>query len=305
VGVERAEQDAQDDYDHGYGGESLFSVQPTDLVLGPGESAPLLVRFAELCDGLASSVRFRVFVPGPLVEHPSLGSPSAVELTCRAVAVGPVVDVARKDRASSPTHGHGVASTGMQQQQRQPSDVTQTSAASPSAGGGGATKRPQVVQFGDVRLGASLTHVVTLTNRSRTVAARFEFLAGADGRGAFTIQQPRGSIPAGGTRAVAVSFAPPAAGNFHRRVAVAVADGAPRLLDLLGTGYDEKRRPLPLRMRHVDAARLRPPQLKLAHPDTVSLAVKQGAHVDPAAVAAAAELTLLDIRQWPTKRCVT
>ena len=112
-------------------------------------------------------------------------------------------------------------------------------------------------------------------------AYEFEGVAAAGGGGggdggAFRLSHPKGVIPPATSLEVVLSFTPPAAGNYHRRIIALVAAGDPVWVDVLGTAYTPLSRPFPLRQAHVDAFRLRSGAMRTASPAAVLAAVRAG-----------------------------
>ncbi|RYY33887.1 hypothetical protein EON62_03790, partial [archaeon] len=180
---------------------------------------------------------------------------NAVEVTGRGATTGPTVSIARKERAGGPP-----------------------------------AKRPYTLQFGDLKIGSSMTHVVVLSNASRQPAAfAFQCTPGS----VFDISEVSGIVPAQLSKQVLITFKPLVPANYYRRVVCLIASGNALYLDLMGTAYDDKHRPFPLRQRHVDAYRLRAWPLKLASPETVLAHAQAGLPLtDEAQTRAEAEWSL-------------
>jgi hypothetical protein len=227
----------------------LFAVRPASAMLEPGETTTFVVRFLADASGTYSCEHLRFTTPGG----------SATVVTCSARAVGPRVTIARKDRGSGSSSSAAVAAA----------------AAAAAATGTGAQRRPLSVQFGDVRVGEEHSSVVTLTNHSRAPAL---FDLECEDSGVFFFNETKGSVPALLYKSLVVVFRPPVAGNFWRRVPCLILDSSPVYVDLIGTAYDDKHRPNPLRQRHVDAFRLRPPPLRMLAPDRMLALVDRGMH---------------------------
>ena len=108
---------------------------------------------------------------------------------------------------------------------------------------------PPVINFGDIALqgkeGAEVAqlqrHPVTLYNKSST-PAHFQFLTEAKGVFKFSVVQ--GVIAAQSSLAFEISFKPLLAVNYNKRVWCAVRNSPPVAIDLLGTGFTEKQRPV-------------------------------------------------------------
>ncbi|KAJ0403998.1 hypothetical protein P43SY_001392 [Pythium insidiosum] len=113
----------------------------------------------------------------------------------------------------------------------------------------------RAISFGDVALGQSTTRVLTMRNES-PVEVSYHVDCQARG-GVFEFDKVNGRIAAAAEVNVILSFAPTRVGNFYRRVFVLLQNQSPLAVDLLATGYDEKTRPSPFQLAHVDAYRLR------------------------------------------------
>jgi hypothetical protein len=147
------------------------------------------------------------------------------------------------------------------------------------------------VSFGDTPTATPVTHVVVLTNTSPSIPA--SWAAGeAEDAGVFTLSASRGTLAPGGTASVAITFTAAAPGNYYRRLFFTVAHGPLLALDVLGTAFTEKSRPNPLRQRHIDAARLRPPALRVLAPDALLPLVQAGRGADHGSRSAEAEWLL-------------
>jgi hypothetical protein len=189
-------------------------------------------------------------------EHLRVTTPggTATIVKCSARTIGPKVSISRKDRRTS----------GVDSQKR----------------------RPLSIQFGDVKVGDDHSNVITLTNHSRAPAL---FDLECEDSGVFFFNETKGTIPALLYKSLVVVFKPPFAGNFYRRVPCMLLDSSPVYVDLIGTAYDEKQRPNPLRQRHVDAFRLRPFPVRLLSPDRVLELTDRGMHISEESRALEAE----------------
>lgn len=108
---------------------------------------------------------------------------------------------------------------------------------------------PPFINFGDIVLvgkeGAEVAQLqrcpVTLYNKSST-PAHFQFLTEAKGVFKFSVSQ--GVISAQSSLSFEISFKPLLAINYSKRVWCAVRNSPPVAIDLLGTGFTEKQRPV-------------------------------------------------------------
>jgi hypothetical protein len=108
---------------------------------------------------------------------------------------------------------------------------------------------PPFINFGDIALvgkeGAEVAQLqrmpVTLYNKSAT-PAHFQFLTEAKGVFKFSVSQ--GVISAQSSLSFEISFKPLLAINYSKRVWCAVRNSPPVAIDLLGTGFTEKQRPV-------------------------------------------------------------
>jgi beta-glucosidase len=69
--------------------------------------------------------------------------------------------------------------------------------------------------------------------------------------GLFTLEPAHGVVPPNLSAHVTFTFSPPEPGNYYRRVYVLFHNAAPKAVDLIGSGYTEKRRPMPIAPRFV------------------------------------------------------
>ncbi|KAA0177590.1 hypothetical protein FNF27_00760 [Cafeteria roenbergensis] len=220
-----------------------FTLGPQRVLVEAGATTQLRLVYQPRVHGSFSCERFQLTTPG--------GSGASVE--AKACARGPRVTIARKDSASAAAA------------------ATAAAAAATAPGRGTLTARggpppSSSLAFGDVPVGSSRSHVCRLRNASDAPA---HFCVMAEAGGIFAFGQTQGVVPARLFTDVVVVFSPRCPGNFYRRVYVLVRDSDPLFIDLLGSGMDERTRPFPIRQRHVDAFRLRPPALRLMAPDSV------------------------------------
>ncbi|GLD93755.1 hypothetical protein PINS_up002360 [Pythium insidiosum] len=113
----------------------------------------------------------------------------------------------------------------------------------------------RAISFGDVALGQSTTRVLTMRNES-PIEVNYHVDCQARG-GVFEFDKVNGRIAPSAEVNVILTFAPTRVGNFYRRVFVLLQNQSPLAVDLLATGYDDKTRPSPFQLAHVDAYRLR------------------------------------------------
>lgn len=67
----------------------------------------------------------------------------------------------------------------------------------------------------------------------------------------FALDKPSGVIPPRLSSYVTLTFSPQEPGNYYRRAVVLVRNQQPKYVDIIGSGYTEKRRPAPLQPRHI------------------------------------------------------
>ena len=112
-------------------------------------------------------------------------------------------------------------------------------------------------QFGSVVAGKSVRRVLDIENHSDLPV---HWQIDSECLGTFGLGADRGvlepkfqGIP--GKAQVVVTFAPIEPANYHKRIIVALRDHRPLAFDVVGTGYDDKRRPAPMRQSHVEEYR--------------------------------------------------
>ena len=112
-------------------------------------------------------------------------------------------------------------------------------------------------QFGSVVAGKSVRRVLDIENHSDLPV---HWQIDSECLGTFALGADRGAlepkfqgIP--GKAQVVVTFAPIEPANYHKRIIVALRDHRPLAFDVVGTGYDDKRRPAPMRQSHVEEYR--------------------------------------------------
>ncbi len=106
------------------------------------------------------------------------------------------------------------------------------------------------IDFGDVELGSSAKGSIVLRNESNAPA---EFAVMTTRNSSFRFDRIAGRISGLLTTTLNVTFAPSTSVNYYQRVYIMIKNGAPMCFDLVGTCYDEGRRPMPLDQKHVDA----------------------------------------------------
>ena len=123
-----------------------------------------------------------------------------------------------------------------------------------TATGPSASLSASTLQFGSVVKGTSVRRVFDVQNHSE-VAMHWQI--DSEKLGTFALDVDRGLIPAKASQRVLVTFAPIEAANYHRRLTVLARDRAPLAIDVVGTCYDDKRRPAPMFLSHVETYRAR------------------------------------------------
>jgi len=116
----------------------------------------------------------------------------------------------------------------------------------------------QSLDFGDVELclpRSAVRRVLVLTNTS-DAPVRYSALCDLNGGFSFDVGAS-GVIGARTTANVTFSFGPAVPGNFYRRVYLLFENQAAQYVDCIGSAYSDrnsadKRRPMPLKQRHVD-----------------------------------------------------
>ena len=74
---------------------------------------------------------------------------------------------------------------------------------------------------------------------------------GCEVNGVFAIDKPQGVVPPRLSCYVNFAFSPAEAGNYYKRIIILYKNQSPKAIDLIGSGYTEKRRPAPLQYKHV------------------------------------------------------
>jgi hypothetical protein len=237
----------------------FFKLSPPSVAgVPPGGAATFTLRLQPAAAGTFASSTFRFSTPGG----------NAIVVTASARVVGPAVALARRDKAGNLVHGAGL----------------------PGGGDLAAGRRVLSLLFTDAPAGARAQQALVVTNVSTSCEAAWGLdVCDSD---VFAFSPPRGVLAPRASATITATFAPPLPGNWHRRVTLRVANGPPLHFDVLGTSYNEGSRPNPLRQRHVDAFRLRPPHLRALPPDGVLPLVRSGAAATPASRAAEVEWLL-------------
>ena len=110
------------------------------------------------------------------------------------------------------------------------------------------------LNFGSVVSGNSARRTFDVLNQS-DVPCHWQI--DSEKLGTFALDRDRGIIKPKESQRVLVTFNPTEAANYHRRLTVVFRDGAPLAVDVVGTCYDEKRRPAPMYLSHVESYRAR------------------------------------------------
>ena len=111
-----------------------------------------------------------------------------------------------------------------------------------------------LLNFNDVSIELptkSSSRILEIFNRSE-VAVPY-LLYGCEPNGLFSMAgSTMGVLPPRLSAYVNLSFSPAEPGNYYRRVWILCLNAPPKALDLIGSGYNEKRRPLPIAPRFVE-----------------------------------------------------
>ena len=102
-----------------------------------------------------------------------------------------------------------------------------------------------VINFGDVAITIPKKHVsrvLELLNHSDTPAPYC--LYGCETNGMFSIDKPSGVVPPRLSSYITLRFCPEEAGNYFKRICILLRNQSPKVVDIIGTGYTEKRRPV-------------------------------------------------------------
>ena len=109
-----------------------------------------------------------------------------------------------------------------------------------------------LVNFGDVSIELptkSSTRVLEILNTS-DAPVPFQ-LYGAETNGLFKLSPASGVLLPRQPAYVKFVFSPSEPGNYYRRLYVLCLNAKPMSVDLIGSGYNDKRRPLPIQPRFV------------------------------------------------------
>lgn len=262
----------------------LFSISPSTVTLAPGEEIDFTVRISRATAGIYKCEQFRLHTLG--------GNSIPIAVTARFV--GPSVSIAQR-RGSGDINqkvverGPVVLTDSATFYVSDKDDILIPHVSDAVSSLVSKSRIPLVFQFGSVKIGQKHTIVFTLTNHS-PVPASFHFAIDSDA--VFRFSQLKGSIPPRLAHTLSISFAPQAAGNFYRRVACLILEGAPLYVDLIGTAYDDKSRPAPLKYKHVLTHRLLPPSLRLATSEEIITAAETASSVCPQRLAEECEFSL-------------
>ena len=147
----------------------------------------------------------------------------------------------------------------------------------------------EVINFNDVIIQLprqSSSRIFEIHNKSE-IPVPFQ-LHSIEPNGLFTLEPAHGVVPPNLSAHVTFTFSPPEPGNYYRRVYVLFHNAAPKAVDLIGSGYTEKRRPMPIAPRFVaeylhrelrNQHRLTPDELQ-AKADLRRMAMASGAVAD-------------------------
>ncbi|KAJ3182506.1 hypothetical protein HDU85_002604 [Gaertneriomyces sp. JEL0708] len=105
------------------------------------------------------------------------------------------------------------------------------------------------VNFNDVPAGTTVTRALYIQNHS-AISAYYQFLT--DANSIFKFDKPYGAINPNSSVALTVKFTPKEPINYWRRMYCLVEHQDGLTLDLLGTCYDDRRRPASLIYKHIE-----------------------------------------------------
>ena len=108
------------------------------------------------------------------------------------------------------------------------------------------------LQFGSAVSGTEVKRIFDVQNHSDVPLF---WQMDSDKTGTWRLDVDRGTVPPREKQRVLVTFAPAEPANYHRRILVLVRDAAPLALDVVGTCYDNTRRPAPMYLSHVESYR--------------------------------------------------
>ena len=114
------------------------------------------------------------------------------------------------------------------------------------------TLSKEIINFGDVPIQLppkSSYKVLELNNTSETPVPYV--LYGVEMNGLFKLTNAKGVLTPRQPAYVNFEFSPLEPGNYYRRIYILFLNSKPMAIDLIGSGYNEKRRPLPIQPRFV------------------------------------------------------
>eukprot|EP01137_Pigoraptor_chileana_P032973 Opistho-2@23196 len=184
-------------------GDGAFIPSLNHGTLLPGAEVDVAVTFSPEAPHAERTENFEIVMP----------SGRAQPVACRGAAMGPSVSLLRESDK----------------------DATDTSSEERRDAGDAV-----VITFKDVALGGVAQQVVHLENTSGTPAS-FQFVAQSGG--VFDIDTLCGTLPARSSKAVQITFRPPKAINYYRRVYCLVQHQQPLAMDLIATCFSQEWRP--------------------------------------------------------------
>ena len=149
----------------------------------------------------------------------------------------------------------------------------------------------EFLNFGNTKAGDQLSRTFHIDNLSG-VPVLFQIMAEKDS--AFSFSRTYGECAAHSQVHVSVTFTPQEAANYWKRIYILVHDCQPLYINLIGTCYDEKRRPPPFHRRHVEAYLAHSSRGKVPTLDEMSAAVDA-----MATVAKRGDTRALDVPRTP------
>ena len=151
------------------------------------------------------------------------------------------------------------------------------------------TLSKDVINFGDVPIelpAKKSSRILEMTNTSEVPVPYLLF--GVETNGLFQLTPAAGVLTPRQPTYVHFEFSPTTPGNYYRRIYVLFLNAKPMAVDLIGSGYNDKRRPLPIQPRFVSEYlrreakglhRLSPEELQ-ARADAKALAIERGDETD-------------------------
>eukprot|EP00201_Polytomella_parva_P002062 CAMPEP_0175076276 /NCGR_PEP_ID=MMETSP0052_2-20121109/22612_1 /TAXON_ID=51329 ORGANISM="Polytomella parva, Strain SAG 63-3" /NCGR_SAMPLE_ID=MMETSP0052_2 /ASSEMBLY_ACC=CAM_ASM_000194 /LENGTH=531 /DNA_ID=CAMNT_0016345347 /DNA_START=36 /DNA_END=1628 /DNA_ORIENTATION=- len=106
----------------------------------------------------------------------------------------------------------------------------------------------QCINFGSAPVNSSVSRVLYLQNHS-DIPVMYD--CQAEMYDIFSISRPRGVLAAGSMSPLSITYTPPLASTFWKRLVILMKDAEPLSVDLLGTAYDERNHPPSLQARHI------------------------------------------------------